>query len=421
MLFYYRVKNWLKSILKKPGKTLLRLPGKTKLISARLANRFLPFVSIENDRLYAPKATCASTLDWVSQFGKDKRADVRLVDVGYVAAHKPPASIYKKARQNLLMDENYLCPQTFVACIPNGRVLSEGLVVTTDDQLLDDVSVDFRGPPETKLANISRDWSMQRLTHIDGTVAVLSTCAANLYYHWLFQLLPRFELIRRAGIDLSTIDYFLVNRLGSPYQRESLEALAIENSKIIESCSAPYLRARKLIVPSVPLTGGCFPPWMCEFLRTTFMNKADRVTKSHRRIYIGRGSAGYRRILNEAKVIEFLGHFGFEAMIFETLTVGQQAAIMASCEAVVAPHGGGLSNLVFCSPGTKVVEIFSPELVAGYYWKLSSRLGLDYTYVLGTGAAATIDPDYPQSWDAHVDIKVDIGNLEKTLALAGII
>ena len=93
---------------------------------------------------------------------------------------------------------------------------------------------------------------------------------------------------------------------------------------------------------------------------------------------------------------------------------------MASCEVVVAPHGGGLSNLVFCSPGTKVIEIFSPELVAGFFWKLSNQLGLEYYYLLGKGDPATRNSDYEQSWEALTDIEIELDMLKRTLELANI-
>jgi hypothetical protein len=79
-----------------------------------------------------------------------------------------------------------------------------------------------------------------------------------------------------------------------------------------------------------------------------------------------------------------------------------------------------LSNIVFCSPGAKIVEIFSPELVARYFWRLSNQLNLDYYYILGKGSAGGLEADYPQSWDAEADIEVDIGQLERTLTLAGV-
>jgi capsular polysaccharide biosynthesis protein len=420
MIVAYRIKNWLKKALRNPLRNFTRYRIRSELTIIRLANRLLPFLNIEAERLYPPATCCTSTVDWISQYGTNIQAEIRLVDAAYTALNRAPKTIYEQVRQTLSRDKNYACPQTFVASIPSGRVLADGIVITPNNQLLDDVSVTFRAPSDS-LTHISRNWSAQRITEIDGTVAVLATYGASLYYHWIFQLLPRFELIRRAGISLETIDYFLVSTPNARFQHESLEALAI-NDRIIHSSTAPHLRARKLVVPSIPLGGGCFAPWMCEFLRRTFLSPNDmpRKSLSRRRIYIPRGTAGYRRVLNEAEVLQFLNRFGFEPVSFETLTVRQQAAAMAACDVVIAPHGGGLSNLVFCSSGTKVIEIFSPELVAAYYWKLSNQLGLDYYYVLGKGPSAALEPDYSQSWDAYADIEIDLPSLEKTLVLAGV-
>ena len=67
-----------------------------------------------------------------------------------------------------------------------------------------------------------------------------------------------------------------------------------------------------------------------------------------------------------------------------------------------------------------MIEIYSPELVAGYFWKISAMLGLDYYYLLGNGPPSSSDMDYRQSWDAHTDIEVDLDRLRETLALANV-
>jgi Glycosyltransferase 61 len=417
----YRIKNWLKRLFRKPWKVLLRMPDRVTLIAARAAVRIVPQTGIDRDILYPPTAVCASTSEWVSGSGKTVGADFRSVDANYNATHRLPKTVHQQVRRQFLMDESYPCPGTFVARIPGGRVLSEGIVITPDNQLLDDVSINFGEPLDAKLEYVRREWTWRPLMGVKGTVAVLSTYGGMLYYHWLFQLLPRFELIKRSGIDLDSIDYFLVNGSKAPFQRESLEALGIDQRKIIESSKVPYLRASTLVVPSVPLSGGCYAPWMREFLRSTFLRDSDNdMGPSTRRLYISRGSAGYRRVLNEIDVVRLLDEFGFEQAKFESMSVGQQAAAIASCEVIVAPHGGGLSNLIFCRPGTKVIEIYSPELVAGYFWKISAMLGLDYYYLLGNGPPSSSDADYHQSWNASADIEVDLNRLRETLELAGV-
>lgn len=418
----HRSKYWLRRFLRPSWLVLKQLPHQAKLFVARTVARLFPSsTSIDKDRLYPPRVICQSTAEWVSADGQGFGSTIDYVDPSCTIPIALPKTVHSQIRRQFLMDQAYQYAETFVARIPRGRATNRGFIITPDGQFLQDVSTYFHDPRTTTAAALAHEWRLRPLAEIDGTVAVLATDGASLYYHWLFQLLPRFELIRLAGLQLDGIDYFYVNNCSSRFQRETLASLGVPPSRIIDGSTVPYLRARELIVPSVPLGGGCFRPWMVDFLRNSFLPKD--LGETHlpgRRLYISRGLASYRRVLNEDKVIALLQKRRFEILALETMSVSQQAAVMASCEAVVAPHGGGISNIIFCSPGTKIVEIYSPELVATYYWKLSNALNLDYYYVLGQGAPETLDADYPQSWDSHTDIVVDLDSLERTLVLAGI-
>jgi capsular polysaccharide biosynthesis protein len=416
----YKPKNWLKRRLRPTWIIVRRWPHQLRLMTAKTAACLLPFAAIEKERLYPSHSISESTPTWAQNCGRQFGATISHVDAACTVAMPLPKTVHKQIRRQFLMDQAYDYPATFVSTIPKGRAISRGLVFTPDGHFLKDVSTYFHDPNITTSSALVREWKLQPITQVEGRVTVLATDGANLYYHWLFQLLPRYELMRLASIQLDQIDYFYVNSLRSRFQRETLAAIGIEPSRIIDGEKVPYLRARELIVPSVPLAGGCFRPWMVDFLRKNFLSKGSYDMTSRRRLYISRGLAGYRRVLNEREVVEFLKKRGFEVAAMETMSVSEQAVVMASCSVVVAPHGGGMSNLIFCSPGTKVVEIYSPELVATYFWKLSNQLGLDYYYMMGKGGPATLDTDYPQSWDSHADIQVDLDLLQQTLELAEI-
>ena len=84
---------------------------------------------------------------------------------------------------------------------------------------------------------------------------------------------------------------------------------------------------------------------------------------------------------------------------------------------IVAPHGAGLSNLVFCRPGTTVIEIFSPQWLNLAFWKLAAQLDdVRYLYLMGRGAPP---PDMRQR-DVGADIDVDLRELDEVLELAGV-
>jgi capsular polysaccharide biosynthesis protein len=424
---FYRLKNALKDRLRFFLWFLKLVPTKLMLFGARglyivLSSRS----SIAKESIYPPDILCRSSTHWMAMTGERLGADFIKVDSSCIVPNRLPKTPDGHVRQQLAMDHNYEWPETFVVTIPGGRVWGTGHIITPDNQLLDDVSVDFRAVRWTlrpKTSSVVRYWSFQNPAEYKARVAVLATDGAGIYFHWFFQLLPRFELIRRAGVDIDSIEYFVVNDVSKPFQRESIKALGIEPSRIIESSKVPYLTARELIVPSIPIGSGCYWSWMCQFLRVTFLGTgAGRRTGTvGRRVYISRGLASYRRVLNEADVIRLLRRHGFEEIRFEQLSMWEQAESMASCEAVVAPHGAGLSNIVFCSPGTKVIEIFSPELVTGYFWKLSNQMNLDYYYILGKGPPATLLENYQQSWNAKADITVDLSTLSRALELSKIV
>ena len=65
------------------------------------------------------------------------------------------------------------------------------------------------------------------------------------------------------------------------------------------------------------------------------------------------------------------------------MSVLEQVAIFVNAEIVVSPHGSGLTNLVFCSPKTKVVELFSPNYLRTDYWMISQQLKLQHYYLVG--------------------------------------
>ncbi|NOG52157.1 MAG: glycosyltransferase family 61 protein [Chloroflexi bacterium] len=108
------------------------------------------------------------------------------------------------------------------------------------------------------------------------------------------------------------------------------------------------------------LGGPTFVPATCFGFREAMRRAAgDPAPDQPRRLYISRSKARRRRVLNESAVIALLAPLGFEAFTLEDLSVAEQVRLFAGAEAVVAPHGSGLTNLVF-GQGIKVIELHTP-------------------------------------------------------------
>jgi hypothetical protein len=313
-------------------------------------------------------------------------------------------------------------PGAFVATIPCGRSWGPGFIVTPDNVLLQDVSraitldEDERNPPRHPLL---AETKLEKPEKLRGRAAVLATRGGRGYYHWMFDSLPRAAILRQAGIEFETVDWFVVNECVAPFQRLALKALGIPKRKLVQVNWHPHIQAEELIVPSHAGELSFMPRWACDFLRELLHPHpaANSGPSRPARLYIKRQQATHRRVANEREVGAFLEDLGFASIDPAALPLPEQAALFSSASIVVAPHGAGLANLVFCRPGVKVIEIFNPNAVNVMFWCLSAQMELDYFYVFARGVPALDGVDMEPNRE---DLLVDLQKLRDTLRLAGI-
>lgn len=231
----------------------------------------------------------------------------------------------------------------------------------------------------------------------------------------MLDLIPRFALIKQKELYKS-IDYFIVNRYQTDYEKETLNILGIPPSKIIENIQFPHIQATHLMIPSQIQNIATPRQYAIKFLRQYFLNDYRKELSKNSKIYISRTKAKKRKILNEEIIIYFLKQYEFEIVYFESMSVKQQAHCMAAAKVVIAPHGSGLTNLVFCQPGTKVIEILSLNWLNSCYWTLSQTCQLDY-FCLVAEASTKSSSEFAQYQDYYVNIK----KLQQLMKLAEVI
>jgi capsular polysaccharide biosynthesis protein len=117
-------------------------------------------------------------------------------------------------------------------------------------------------------------------------------------------------------------------------------------------------------------------------------------------------------------VMERIAPLGFRKVTLSGMSVSEQCELFSSAEVVVAPHGAGLTNLLFCREGTRVVEIFPPTYINPGYWVLANHLGLEYYCSIAEGPSpppppvgANVDEWFWSFVDDDQDIRVDLESL----------
>ena len=65
--------------------------------------------------------------------------------------------------------------------------------------------------------------------------------------------------------------------------------------------------------------------------------------------------------LNEDEVVELFKKYGYKEVFCETLSMKEKIGLFRYAKYVAGCIGGGMSNVLFCKPDTKVISINSPE------------------------------------------------------------
>lgn len=200
--------------------------------------------------------------------------------------------------------------------------------------------------------------------------AVLVGGLAN-YYHWLLDYLPRLRLLSE---DLATLP-LAVNAGLAAYQADSLEVLGITPERLLPLEPAQAVSFGRLVVPDLGTLHQQAHPDTLSWLRQVFGPAESRV--GGRRLWISRADATLRRVVNEDEAVAALG---CERVIIGTMTIRQQAALFAEADLIVAPHGAALTNVLFCRPGTRVVELMpGRHQQLGFFPQLAAQSGLGHT------------------------------------------
>lgn len=236
-----------------------------------------------------------------------------------------------------------------------------------------------------------------------GIIAYLSDPAYLNYYHWMCGTLP-FLATYKEYISLDDIDHFYVGEEGiSNFHLESLARAGISSDKILlNACTSSRILAgitNRFIGFNDPISYHSYT-----YTRQLFSDLLECALPK-RRIYVKRGNVGRRRVVNEKSVLEFLEKKDFEILQMDGKSVEEQAGIFASAEIIIAPHGAALTNLLFVSPETRVIEILPCGYVNNCFSVLASHAGAKHFYLQG-------QPTGSSNLDAHsFNIEVDVDKL----------
>ena len=100
-------------------------------------------------------------------------------------------------------------------------------------------------------------------------------------------------------------------------------------------------------------------------------------------LYISRADTSNRPLQNEAAVARLCADRGFQAVCLEKLPVVDQIALFAGARRIVAPHGAGLANLLFCRRDAALLELHMDRYVNWCFRRLAATMEVRYGCLIG--------------------------------------
>ena len=266
--------------------------------------------------------------------------------------------------------------------ISNGRLYTDRIHDTAailDNKIVEGPSFQLRRGLNSVIFNsnigdniVFSKGTPRKLRNLKGSVLSLLTGGAgnNNYWHWLYDVLPRFGLCSKF-VNLSEIDYFLLPSLLERFQKETLDCLNIPIHKRLSSEKFRHIKAKELIMTDHPvmISGNAtkdiqnIPDWISLWLKNNFLNQnitTNKIVKN--KIYIDRQETNPKRlpqrtIINEDEIKKYLIKNSFIIVKLHQTKFRDQVNLFRNAECVVGLHGGGFANIVFCKPKTKIIEL----------------------------------------------------------------
>jgi len=239
------------------------------------------------------------------------------------------------------------------------------------------------------------------LKKINGKVFNLCQGASgNNYFHFLFDIIPKIYLLN-SKINLNTIDYFYISE-PKEWQIKILKTLGINREKLLSSRKYNHIIANKIYVVDHPWYESGYihnnvqniPRWIILKNREVFLNKTNK-SFTKKKIFLDRSKSAFNhcQINNLKSFIRFINKKNFKSLRPEFISFKNQVNLFNNASIVIGAHGASLTNIIFCKPKTKIIEIIPEDLPNKKCERISKILNLKY-YRIKTKSDNS-DPNYP--------------------------
>ncbi len=268
-------------------------------------------------------------------------------------------------------------PERFLFELKNVTIIREnGAIVTSDEMILQESIGSLR----RLLRRGDIRHSLTKKPERPGSDQPFYFAPLKPFYHFLLEEIPSL-LYALSKIENLSI---LIDDRGNDvrYYHDAFKLLfgAEFHHKI--NFIGKNVTVNRCVLTQRHTSTGKIHPDEIRLLNDHFLPKV-KTGKSPERIYISRRKAIHRPIENEPEIEFFLRQQRFTVLNLEDYSLEQQIAIIKNSRVIIAPHGAGLSHIIW-NPAVKktILEIFPSYLTNDCFASIAFLLNYNYDYII---------------------------------------
>ena len=278
--------------------------------------------------------------------------------------------------------------------VKNARIFTdnnENVAVIKDNVLIPKLSFQqIKGKLlHAKYNSVIKKGTPSLMKKFSGTVLNLAQGGSgNNYFHFFFDIIPKIFIIKKKYINKINFYYVAAPKV---WQIKIFKILGIREKSLINSSKYKHIFADKIISLDHPwYHKGYFqeqvkklPRWIIFINRKLFLNKAKKI-KSSKKIFLDRSRSKYNhcQIFNQRKFNKWIKEKKITSYKPENLSLEKQIYLFNKASIILGAHGAAFTNIIFCRPGTKIIEIIPADHPNRKCERISKILKLKYFRII---------------------------------------
>ncbi len=201
------------------------------------------------------------------------------------------------------------------------------------------------------------------------------------YYHWLLQT-SLSAYVLQASRDFENAR-FVLPEVSAKYREILRLAGCPEDRTIFVPPTSRFRFRRATLIQTTYNDFVVNPAPVVREMAARIAGHFPEEVVTPKKLYVSRQDAGSRRaMVNELVVEDEFRAMGFDIVSLADKSLREQIQLFRGANVIASPHGAGLSNIVFCRPGTRIIELTASVFLNACFLRLGQALDLDYELYL---------------------------------------